>query len=55
MDFIIIEALFTEKVDRSVSELSKVYNNKALLKEKIQTIGEGLLNNGSIFKVKKYF
>lgn len=52
-NFIKIETLFTEELDRKVADLSKIYVNKKFLKEKIESVGNGFLDNKNIIGGKR--
>jgi len=53
MKFVKIEKLFSEEHERTITRLSKLYDNKALLKEKIRIVGKGVLDNPTIIRSKK--
>ena len=48
MNFVRIVSVFTDKTNRTVEELSKVYDNNELLKEELQSIFKGILESKSI-------
>ena len=53
MDYIRIETLYSGEIKRTNANLSKVYDNKILLKEKIRKVGKDVLDNPKIIKGKK--
>jgi len=55
MNFVNILTLFSEKSERNIEKLSKIYDNKILLSEKILNVGKGYLDNGEIITGKKIF
>lgn len=48
MNFVRIESVFTDKMSRTVEELSKVYANNILLKEKINSAIKGILDSKDV-------
>jgi uncharacterized protein (DUF362 family) len=48
MNFVRLESVFTDTANRTIRELSKVYGNKLLLKEKIRSIGKGIIDSETI-------
>jgi uncharacterized protein (DUF362 family) len=53
MNFAQIETLFSNKENRTIDYLSSIYENKSLLKEKIQKVGVGILDNKQLIRGKK--
>lgn len=53
MEFVKIETLFSDLNERTTIRLSKLYDDKALLKEKIRIVGKGVLDNPTIIRSKK--
>lgn len=53
MNFIRIETFYSNEIERTISHLSKLYDNKILLKKKILMAGKGVLDNPSIIEGKK--
>ena len=53
MEFVKIETLFSGENERTTTRLSKLYDNKALIKEKIRIVGKGVLDNPTIIRSKK--
>lgn len=54
MDFVKIESVFSDKINRSVEDLSKVYVNKTLLAKKIRNVSKGIFDLETI-RGKKIF
>ena len=48
MNFVRIESVYTDKSLRTTGELSRAYDNKALLKDKIASIVKGILVDKAI-------
>jgi len=48
MNFVRIVSVFSDKINRTVEELSKVYADKVLLKEEIRAIFKGILDSNAI-------
>ena len=52
-DFVKIVTLYSSQNERNLSQLKKHYSNIALLKDKIVSVGDGILNNPELIKGKK--
>ena len=53
MNFINIETLYNDPINRNIEELSKIYDNKIRLKETISLVGKGYLDNKILISGRK--